>query len=240
MMTAKKGWRWRKKTKVRHGAPSWRPSRCLATLLAQVKATAPKDRDTQLDAFKGDAAHAARRSDHNPDSKGIVRALDVTKDLSAGVDTFAMLDHFRVRKELRVRFCIANGKIFGNEEFCRSNPKLKMTPWQWHRYTGPNGHHMHGHVSTVRDDRVADDTSPWPLVLKAPTAPPGDKVEPMPTLRRGSKGVAVQLLQGKLKIDIDGHFGPRTEKAVKEFQKKKGIAADGIVGPYTWKALLGA
>jgi len=33
---------------------------------------------------------------------------------------------------------------------------------------------------------------------------------------------------------VDGHFGARTEAAVKAFQKAQGIAADGIVGDVTW------
>lgn len=43
----------------------------------------------------------------------------------------------------------------------------------------------------------------------------------------------------KPKLDVDGIFGSLTEKAVKWFQKKKGLVVDGIVGPVTWKALFG-
>ena len=39
------------------------------------------------------------------------------------------------------------------------------------------------------------------------------------------------------KLDIDGKFGPSTEKAVREFQKKNGLKVDGIVGPQTMAAL---
>ena len=35
----------------------------------------------------------------------------------------------------------------------------------------------------------------------------------------------------------DGHFGFSTEKAVKKFQKAKGLKVDGFVGPKTWKAI---
>lgn len=36
---------------------------------------------------------------------------------------------------------------------------------------------------------------------------------------------------------IDGKMGPKTKKAVEDFQKANGLAADGKVGPKTWAAL---
>jgi peptidoglycan hydrolase-like protein with peptidoglycan-binding domain len=36
---------------------------------------------------------------------------------------------------------------------------------------------------------------------------------------------------------VDGRFGARTEAAVVRFQSKTGLAADGVVGPHTWRAL---
>ncbi|MFB4164691.1 peptidoglycan-binding protein [Alteribacillus sp. JSM 102045] len=36
---------------------------------------------------------------------------------------------------------------------------------------------------------------------------------------------------------IDGIFGPQTEQAVRTFQKKKKLTADGIAGQKTWAAL---
>lgn len=65
----------------------------------------------------------------------------------------------------------------------------------------------------------------------------------MPTLRRGNQGEAVEELQALLNakfgfsLEIDGNFGSATETAVKEFQKKNGLTADGIVGKKTWAAL---
>ncbi|MES1241873.1 MAG: D-alanyl-D-alanine carboxypeptidase family protein [Acidobacteriota bacterium] len=71
-----------------------------------------------------------------------------------------------------------------------------------------------------------------------------------PTLRLGSKGLAVVDLQSRLNVwlganpgaglpllKIDGSFGPKTLKAVLAFQKAMGIQVDGIVGPQTWSAL---
>ena len=59
----------------------------------------------------------------------------------------------------------------------------------------------------------------------------------MNTIKKGSKGEDVQVLQKKLNLTDDGIFGPKTEEAVKKFQKEHSLVADGIVGPLTWEAL---
>ncbi len=38
--------------------------------------------------------------------------------------------------------------------------------------------------------------------------------------------------------EVDSDFGPRTEEAVKAFQRSRGLTDDGIVGKLTWEALL--
>lgn len=60
----------------------------------------------------------------------------------------------------------------------------------------------------------------------------------METIKRGSKGEAVRLLQRTLRLADDGVFGSETDAAVRAFQSGHGLAADGIVGTVTW-ALLG-
>jgi peptidoglycan hydrolase-like protein with peptidoglycan-binding domain len=52
-----------------------------------------------------------------------------------------------------------------------------------------------------------------------------------------SRGGSVALLQRKLGIAADGVFGPGTARAVKAFQRRRGLTADGVVGPGTWAAL---
>ncbi len=42
---------------------------------------------------------------------------------------------------------------------------------------------------------------------------------------------------GVYKGKVDGNIGPRTKKAIEEFQSQNGLKADGKVGPRTWKAL---
>lgn len=64
-----------------------------------------------------------------------------------------------------------------------------------------------------------------------------------PTLKNGSKNDAVRLLQHKLnekgyQLAEDGHFGAKTEQAVKEYQSTNGLTVDGIVGQKTWAVLI--
>jgi peptidoglycan hydrolase-like protein with peptidoglycan-binding domain len=52
-------------------------------------------------------------------------------------------------------------------------------------------------------------------------------------LKRGDNNEIVKKVQIVLGVDPVGNFGPKTEEAVKAWQKKNGLPADGIVGPAT-------
>ena len=58
-------------------------------------------------------------------------------------------------------------------------------------------------------------------------------------LKLGSEGEDVKRLQIKLGVDPIGKFGPKTDAAVKAWQSRNGLTADGIVGPNTWARLMG-
>jgi peptidoglycan hydrolase-like protein with peptidoglycan-binding domain len=58
-----------------------------------------------------------------------------------------------------------------------------------------------------------------------------------PTLRRGATGQLVGEVQRKVGAVEDGHFGGRTEAALRDFQRLHALVPDGIVGPKTWLAL---
>ena len=61
----------------------------------------------------------------------------------------------------------------------------------------------------------------------------------METIKRGSQGAAVKQLQSALHLAQDGIFGRITDEAVRDFQRKNGLKADGIVSDATWAKLLG-
>lgn len=62
-------------------------------------------------------------------------------------------------------------------------------------------------------------------------------------IKYGSRGNDVKTVQSKLRSmgyysgEVDGIFGSQTQKAVKNFQNKNGLTADGIVGTQTLKKL---
>ncbi len=65
-----------------------------------------------------------------------------------------------------------------------------------------------------------------------------------PNTRRGSRGIYVCVAQDSLTTlgyntgGLDGVFGANTENAVRSYQRRKGLSADGILGPNSWRALM--
>lgn len=70
-------------------------------------------------------------------------------------------------------------------------------------------------------------------------------VNQFPLLRRGDKNEYVRHWQMFLNLNgyacgnADGIFGPKTENAIKAWQKNHGLVPDGIIGPKTWASLPG-
>lgn len=85
------------------------------------------------------------------------------------------------------------------------------------------------------EQTVPEKTNEWEFTMK------------MRTLKYGIKGEDVKALQILLigngfpcgKWGADGDFGIYTENAVKKYQRKNSLTADGIAGPATWGKLLG-
>ncbi len=75
------------------------------------------------------------------------------------------------------------------------------------------------------------------VALTALTALAGGVAEAS-VIEKGDRGPKVVELQQALGIDpADGVFGKQTRRAVKRFQRRNGLTADGVVGPATAQAL---
>lgn len=158
---------------------------------------------------------------------GVVTGLDITQDPAHGVDGTKLAE--AIKLDPRVKYVIWNRQIY--------NPSISKT---WRKYTGKNPHTHHVHVSVKPDKKVYDDTSAWVSGIEPGTGQvtPVTPAEPeRQTVQLGSQGGDVFSLQRRLGLTVDGDFGPKTDKAVKAFQKAEGLIVDGIVGPYTWEAL---
>lgn len=72
----------------------------------------------------------------------------------------------------------------------------------------------------------------------------GEQVYGFTTVRKGSDGNTVRLLQAALNVRagtalaVDGNFGNVTYNALKTWQKARGLLQDGICGPITWASLM--
>jgi hypothetical protein len=106
-------------------------------------------RDKASDGWIGDASHSARDSDHNPDSRGLVHAVDVDEDLRVpGLTMAECVAHIvgRHRRGLdnRLTYVIYERTIWSASR-----------DWQPRAYDGSNPHDKHAHFSARR----------WPAIV---------------------------------------------------------------------------
>lgn len=213
---------------------AWRLAKSLERLRTQLNAKNP-NRNKASDGTVGDAAHASRSSDHNPWVKdggtGVVTACDVTHDPAGGCDAGLLADVLIASCDPRIKYVIWNRRICAGTE----GPQ----PWAWRKYTGASPHDHHVHISVKADKAHYDDARDWALPGAAAPVTPSLPAKPAahPTILLGSTGDDVRALQKRLALEIDGLFGPKTDKAVRAFQRKSGLIVDGKVGPYTWAKL---
>lgn len=135
---------------------------CLGRLRSDVNRLAPL-RDKASDGWIGDGRHCPGSSDHCPDSRGTVHAIDVDKDLRALTMTAlvaAVVTACREGRERRLQYVIWNRRIWSRS-------------WGWlaRTYTGDSPHDQHAHFSARYGVTYENDTSEWDL---------GQKEEHMP------------------------------------------------------------
>ncbi|ALQ51724.1 hypothetical protein [Nitrosomonas ureae] len=137
---------------------AWRVADSLKILREQINQIAP-NRSVSSDGTIGDAAHASRKSDHNPwiveNGIGVVTALDVTHDPMHGCDAQRLVDSLVSSKDSRVKYIIYNRKIISST----------FKPWEWRPYEGVNPHIKHCHISVNGEKEKYDSALPWQINL---------------------------------------------------------------------------
>jgi peptidoglycan hydrolase-like protein with peptidoglycan-binding domain len=204
------------------------------------------NRDHRSDGWIGDRAHAARKSDHNPNGHGVVDALDIDTD---GINV-ALLIALLIRHS-STHYVIYNRTIWSREYGFRPR-----------RYTGVDPHVEHLHWSCLQSIAAENSTRPWGIAsivvvpVVNPTPPPtGGATEAtwaqrladaLPTVRHTTRATMMAARMQSLldlagyDITIDGIPGDHTIAAVEAFQHARGLSRDGVCGPKTWRALLGS
>lgn len=201
-----------------------RIARSLETLRRQVDSRWP-NRSKASDGWIGDRAHRARKSDHNPNSRGVVQALDITHDPGNGPDAGQLAEALLASRDNRIKYIISNRRIASGA----GGP----SPWVWRNYRGSNPHARHVHVSVANPTQLYDDPRPWSAAgasVSQPAAASGSAVE-------------LRVVQEQLKRlnyavgDVDGIYGSLTRAALLAFQADNHLPQTGIADAATVEAL---
>ena len=123
---------------------AWHLAPSLAQLRREINTRWP-NRDKTSDGTIGDAAHSARASDHNPNSRGSVNAIDIDED---GIDAWGLVA--LLITDPRVYYVIYEGRIWQRKHGFVPRP-----------YTGINAHRKHVHVSIIQSVAAEQNTTPW-------------------------------------------------------------------------------
>lgn len=210
----------------------------LKTLLGQINAKFPY-RDKASDGGIGDAAHATRVSDHNPDSTGVYHAYDFDHDPdSNGLDCRVLWSALLGSRDNRIKYVIFNRVIWSPVSGSRV-------------YTGVNAHTQHLHLSVNSSN--GDDGRQWGLPFLSGIPAP-DVINTIWSggtyCKAGDRSERVWVLQRHMTLVYpgyngyvpNGYYGVGTTAGIREFQDRVGITgpdADGtIVGPATMRALI--
>lgn len=152
---------------------AWRLAKSLSVLRDEVNAAHP-NRSRASDGTVGDAAHASRTSDHNPNSGGVVRAWDKTA-FGNRADENAYCEHI-------ISLARAGHPALGPGAYIISNGRIATANngWVWHPYAGSNKHDKHTHLSvtTVAGADGYDALAGWAIGGHV-TPHPKEKVAPM-------------------------------------------------------------
>lgn len=136
----------------------WRLAESLKKLREQINEAYP-NRSKISDGSIGDEAHRkAGASDHNPNDAGVVCAIDVTSDVKSGCTGDYLAAELVKSRDPRIKYIIWNRRIIKAYK-----DKGGIPAWTWQKYTGPNAHAHHIHISVGPEKIKYDDRADWDL-----------------------------------------------------------------------------
>ena len=198
-----------------------RAAKSLDVALAQLNRDAP-NRSKVSDGGIGDAAHSARQSDHNPDSRGVFHARDFTHDPRFPVSDMRDKPH-RLMEDPRAKYVIWDDWFYDRD----TSGNIRQRPYKTVNPSRTNKHDKHLHLS-VFDGTRGDQTQEWAAF---------NPLRKRRLLKLGNTGPDVEELQRALHVEATGRFGPVTDRYVRELQERNHLTVDGIVGPDTYRIL---
>lgn len=191
---------------------AWRPAKCLVTLRDEISAAYP-NRVKAQDGIIGNAEHQARKSDHNPDSHGVVHAIDVD---ARGIPVDSIVNHIH-GLALAGDQRLAGGYLIWNRHIASA-----AHGWVWRGYDGADPHNLHFHMSCTYDP-ACDWTAPWGITTT-------DQGEPDVNDRQNQ---IIENLE-KRTSDIAGALGD-IQKSLQQINDKLAQPATGNAGNATAK-----
>lgn len=181
------------------------------------------NRSKVSDGTIGDPAHASRQSEHNPNSRGSVNAIDITND---GINVDALIG--AAIRHPSTWYVISRGFIYSRRYGFVKRP-----------YTGSNPHDKHVHISILTTEAAEQNATPW-LRRGSFPLPAGHSfgTPESSTVHDGTSSpddeYNVKRIQARLGISRTGRFGTYTRVRVANWQLWKGLAPTGRVGSVTW------
>lgn len=210
---------------------AWKPVAGITVLRDQVNKRFPR-RDKRSDGIVGDSAHASRPSDHNPDSRGYVHALDLDEDFGGKGDNmrFAneLIEYARSGSNgaERLKYVVYEDKVASGthaNEF-----------WVWRGSGYGHTHHIHVSFTKVGED----DKAPFKLPILGYAHVWDGVVPAIENVWKASKFKLPSISAWRVATRLHdlGYWAGRTPvkyvqlypaKAVRAYQEAKGLPTNG-------------
>lgn len=207
----------------------WHLAPSLVQLRDEVNKRWPK-RSKVSDGTIGDPAHSSRASQHNPNSRGSVNAIDITND---GIDVDLLIRS--AIKHPATWYVISRGYIYS-----------RTYGFAKRRYTGANRHDKHVHISILSTVTAENSKATWLPPVRVYTR------FPLPAdhyfgIKQGGKShngtrnpadrAAVARIQKVVGAKVTGRFNVETKAKVAIALWKQGLRTTGNVGAGRWRRL---